>query len=422
MSAASQKSSPNNRTTQRRRWLYRILGALILIALVVVTQMPQPVPADFGEVTQGLLRVTLDEEGETRVRDRYVVSAPLAGRVLRIELEPGDAVVAGETALATFQPSDPTLLDARSAAEAEARVQGAEAALGLARADRDRIAAELRFAEAELGRYRRLAADEIVSAERLESAELEAATRSEALEAAEFAIRSAHHDLQVAKARLLQGQGQGQVAASGGNPAGPPITITSPIDGVVLRRLRESESIVPAGEPLLEVADPSRLEIVSDYLSTDAVKIDAGSRVLIEQWGGDRPLEGMVRLVEPSGFTKVSALGVEEQRVNVVIDFEDPQGAWQALGDGFRVEVRVVIHENPEAAKIPSSALFRHGDGWAVYRVDGERAVLTPIDIGRRNAVEAEVVGGLDVGATVVLHPSDALTDGQQVEARTLTQ
>ena len=298
-------------TINATRFIVWGIGAIALVAVVLALR-PKPIQADFAVVERGQLRVTIDEEGETRVRDRFVVSAPLAGRVLRIELEPGDPVVADETVLATFQPGDPTLLDARTRAEAEARVRAAEAGLGRAHVDRERAAAESAFARAEFDRHRELAEQELVSREQLESVELRARTRGEALRSAEFAVRSAEYELEIAQASLLQVRGNRLNGASAGPEA---IVLRSPIDGIVLRRLRESEAIVPAGEPLLEVADPAELEIVSDLLSTDAVKIHPGQNVLIEQWGEARALRGRVRRVEPSGFTKISALGVEEQRV-----------------------------------------------------------------------------------------------------------
>ena len=389
------------------------IGAIALVAVVLALR-PQPIQVDFAVVEHGQLRVTIDEEGETRVRDRFVVSAPLAGLVLRIELEPGDPVVADETVLATFQPGDPTLLDARTRAEAEARVRAAEAGLGRARVDRERAAAESAFARAEFDRRRELAELDLVSREQLESAELRARTRGEALRSAEFAIRSAEYELEVAQASLLQVRDN---QLNGTSTRSEAIVLRSPIDGVVLRRLRESEAIVPAGEPLLEVADPAELEIVSDLLSTDAVKIRTGQKVLIEQWGDARALRGRVRRVEPSGFTKISALGVEEQRVNVVIDFEDVHEAWEALGDAYRVEVRVVIWEG-DVLKTPTSSLFRRGQDWAVYTVRDGTATLRLVEVGQRNSLEAEVLTGLERGEQVIVHPSDAIDDGIAVVAR----
>lgn len=393
---------------QKRRWAWIGFG-IVLLLLIVLALRPKPVPADFSAAVRGPLRVTIDEEGETRVRNRFVISAPVAGRVLRLELEPGDSVRAGATVLATFQPQAPVLLDARSRAEAEARVKAAEAALGLARAERDRRQAELDFARAELERMRRLAGEEVVSREAFESTELREKTAEKALRVAEFSIKSAEQDLAAARASLVQ---------NSPGVAGVPIVIHSPVDGVVLKRLRESEAVVLAGEPLVEVADPADLEIVSDLLSTDAVKVRAGQKVLIEQWGGDHALEGNVRRVEPSGFTKISALGVEEQRVNVIVDFTDPRAAWQALGDGFRVEIRVVVWERDDVVKVPVASLFRQGEDWAVFTVTEDRAGLQKIEIGERNDLEAEVVSGLAEGEKVIVHPSDKVADGVGVVAR----
>jgi HlyD family secretion protein len=373
---------------------------------------PSPVEADLATVERGAMQVTLDEEGVTRVRERYVISAPVSGKVLRITLEPGDPVVADETVVATFQPAPPSMLDARSQAEAEARLEAADANLGLVRADLARSEAQLRFATSEYERIQALAKDSIVSQAMLDSARLEAEAGRESHNAAQFAVRTAEHNLEQARAALMSGFGN----RANTDPA--PIGIRSPVGGVVLRRLRESASIVPAGEPLLELADPARMEIVSDYLSEDAVKIPVGAGVLIERWGGDNPLRGRVRRVEPSGFTKISALGVEEQRVNIIIDFEDTQEAWVALGDGYRVEVRVVIWEQPDVLKIPTSSLFRSGPGWAVFRVIDGTARLTPIEIGRRNGIEAEVVSGLRGEERIIVHPSDAITDGVNVNER----
>ncbi len=398
------------KTTITRRLL--IWGATAVILLLIgVSLIPDPHPADFATTERGTLRVTIDEEGETRVRDRFVVSAPLAGRVLRIELESGDPVKAGETVLATFQPTDPVLLDARSRAEAEARVKAAESAIGRAEADRDRAEAELKKAEADLERTRKLADEEIVSAEQLETAVLEHDTRQKAVRAANFAVRATSYDLEVARASLVEHGNDGTAARE-------PIIIRSPVDGAVLKRLRESESVVPAGEPLLEVADPANLEIVSDLLSTDAVKVRRGQKVLIEQWGGEGPLHGVVRRVEPSGFMKISALGVEEQRVNVVVDFEDPRESRQALGDGYRVEVRIVTWEEEDVLSVPTSSLFRHGEGWAVFAVEEGKAVLREVEIGVRNGLIAQVLGGIDEGRQVIVHPSDSIADGVEVEER----
>ncbi len=396
----------------KRRWALWIVVAAAVAAAAFLGTRPPRIPAELVPVVRGALEVTIDEEGETRVRDRFVISAPLAGRVLRIELEPGDTVAAGETVLAVFLPSAPVLLDARSRAEAQAVVETATAALGQAEAHFDQESAQLAFARSEAARYLQLSREGIVSVEAMESAQLDLDTRQEAVEAAEYAVRTARSELQTARVRLLQFS-----AESADEAGGAAIRIVSPVSGVVLRRVRESESVVPAGEALLEVGDPDRIEIVTDYLSKDAVRMRSGQRVLIDRWGGDRPLEGRVRRVEPSGFTKFSALGVEEQRVNVVIDIVDPPAVWAGLGDGFRVETRVVVWESGDELKTPTGALFRRDEGWAVFAVEGGRASLRPIEIGERNAREAQVLGGLDAGEQVVVYPSDSLSDGSPVAA-----
>jgi len=395
----------------RKRMLVWGGVALVLLVLLGIAVAPRPVPVDLVAVDRGTLRVTLDHEGKTRVHDRFVVSAPVAGQVLRIELEPGDPVVAGKTVMATFEPGVPPLLDVRSRAEAEARVRAARATLDQAQAELSKAQTEQAFAQEQAERSRRLAADGIASKETLDAAEAEARGRAEARKAAESAARAAEHELEAARAALVDG----------GDPAVAPkrtaITMRAPVDGVVLRRIHESKAVVPAGEPLLELADPADLEIVADYLSTDAVRIRPGMAVLIDQWGGGT-LRGRVRRVEPYGFLKISALGVEEQRVNVIIVFDDPREAWKSLGDGYRVEARTIVWERTGVVKVPTGALFRHGESWAVFAVEGGRARLKSVEVGQRNGLEAEVLKGLSPGELVVAHPSDAVRDGVRVARR----
>jgi HlyD family secretion protein len=395
-----------------RRWaLWGGLAAVAVIALVLALRTA-PVEVDVAPVVRGRLAVTIDEEGETRVRERYVVSAPVAGRLRRIELEPGDPVQAEKTAVATFVPSDPALLDLRARGEVEARVGAARAAEQRARAESDRARAQLELARSEHTRIRRLAEGGVASQEDLDRAKQNLESAQSTLAAAERAAAGALHELRAAQARALEVQ-SGQGGARLEN-----LTLRSPIDGVVLRRLRESEAVVPAGEPLLEVGDPADLEIVADYLSADAVAMRPGMPVEIERWGGQRPLSGRVRRVEPGGFLKISALGVEEQRVNVIIEFEDPRAAWAALGDGYRVEVRVVTWEGSDVIKVPGSALFRQGNGWAVFLVRGRRAELRPVEVGHRGELEAEIRSGLARGDTVIVHPPDELEPGAKVKPR----
>jgi HlyD family secretion protein len=386
-----------------------LAGAGCVALLLAMAVWPRSAAVDLATVQRGPLQVTVDDEAETRVRHRFVVSSPVAGRLLRIELEPGDRVERGKTLLATVRPADPVLLDARSRREAEEAVRAAGAALGRARAERDRAAAALNLAKAELSRARDLAAEQIVSRQDLDDRESAARAAEEAHRGASFAAVSAQHELAMARARLGRFDPQTRSEA---------IEILSPIDGVVLKRHRESESTVPAGEPLLDLGEPSELEIVSDLLSTDAVKVRSGNAVIIERWGGERPLRGRVRRVEPSGFMKISALGVEEQRVNVVVDFEDSAKAWTALGDAYRVELRIVVWQAEDVLKVPTSALFRRSEGWAVFSAVRGSARLRSIEVGRRNGLEAEVLSGLSAGERVVVHPSDSLRDGSRLAPR----
>lgn len=388
-----------------RTWLF---GILMVGALLAVAFWPQEIAVDLGEVTRSTLQVTIDEEGETRVRRRFVVSAPVTARVLRIELEPGDPVVRDKTVIAELQPETPALLDARSRAEAEAAAAAARAVLGRTRAEVERARADLARLERELDRERDLDASGLTTRQAVDLREADVDAARETLRAAEFASASAASDLTRAEARLAPSTGGGRRVLS----------VTAPIDGVVLRRLRESEGLVPAGEPLVELGDPSDLEIVADLLSTDAVRVQPGASVLIDQWGGDTVLRARVRRIEPAGFTKISALGVEEQRVNVVLDLEDAAGAWVRLGDGYRVEVRIIVWEEADVVTVPTSALFRRGDAWAVFVADAGRARLAPVTIGQRSQTHAEVTGGLSPGDQVVLHPGDTLSDGTRLSPR----
>ena len=394
----------------------RIIVWLVVAGLATAfyfAMQPKPQPADFVTVVRGALRVTLDEEGQTRVRDRFMVSAPLAGKVLRIDHEPGDEVQRGSTVVARFLPSNPNFLDSRARAEAEARVKTSQVSIDRARVELNRAQAEREHAVAELARDENLHREGLLSDEGLESARLRAETSREAVRAAQSSIAVAESELERARTSLIR--------ASAALPAeGNVVVLRSPITGVVLQRLRESEAVVPSGEPLLEIADPEKLEIVSDMLSTDAVRIKPGDPVLIEQWGGERTLRGTVRRVEPFGFTKISALGVEEQRVNVIVDFDDVRDAWQALGDGYRVEIRVVIWEDENVLKVPTSTLFRDGESWAVYTVDElAKTTLRTVEIGQRNAREAQILEGLQEGDQVIAYPGDQIHEGVEVVGRT---
>jgi HlyD family secretion protein len=398
---------------ENKRWIGWTVAAVIVAPLLAWTLWPRPERVDIVTATRGSLAVTLDEEGETRVRERFIVSAPVAGRLLRIELEPGDPVVADETVLATFQPRDSTLLDARSRAGAEQEVRALEAELERTKHDRAKAEAELSFAKRDCSRARRLADEGVSSEEQLDEAELGELRAMEQVSAAEHAVESATHRLAQARAHLL----------NIGNPhrkGDDPISIRAPVDGVVLTRKRESEAVVAAGEQLLEVGDPQDLEIVADYLSRDAVRIRPGARALIERWGGEQALEAEVRRVEPSGFTKVSALGVEEQRVNVILDLVTPAEQRTGLKDGFRVETRIVVGECEDVVTVPTGSLFRRGEKWAVFVVEGGKALVRDVEVGARTAERAEMRSGLEEGERVVAHPGDRIGDGVRVVERTI--
>jgi HlyD family secretion protein len=384
-----------------------VAAGLAVAGLAAVALWPATIDVDLAPAVRGPLRVTIDEDGQTRVRDRFVVSAPVAGRVERIELEPGDKVVRGVTVVARVRPAPAPLLDARTRSELAAAVETARAAVGQARAERERATAVLDRAETTLGRQQTLAKSAAISGDELDAAVASAKAARSVLAAATFAVQRAERELQLATARLAS------PAASG-----RPVEVIAPVNGVVLRRLRQSEAVVPIGEPLLEIGDADCLEIVADLLSTDAVRVAPGNRVLVEQWGGRTTLDGVVRRVEPSGFTKISALGVEEQRVNVVIDFASIPEASRTLGDGYRVEIRVVVWEQTDVISVPIGSLFRRGDGWAVFVAENGRARLRPVGVGERNTQDAQITSGLAVGDVVVLFPPDTLDDGSRIKKR----
>ncbi|MBT8423115.1 MAG: HlyD family efflux transporter periplasmic adaptor subunit [Gammaproteobacteria bacterium] len=396
---------------QKRMLLWAVLGGCILLALVFAFR-PQAISVDVHEAARGELIVTVNEEGETRVRDIFVLSAPVAGRMLRIEAEAGDEVKANDTVLAQIEPVDPTFLDFRSEAQARAAVRSAESTTALAQAEVDQAAAELEFARAELKRARELIRDNTISQRALDEAD-----KAEKIARAAYATRLAA--LQVRKFELESAEAQLLSPAQGNARAEDCecVPITAPVDGVILRVLQESEGVVSAGQPLIEIGDSRDLEIVVDLLSAEAVKVSAGQRVIIEGWGGDTPLQGMVRRVEPFAFTKVSALGIEEQRVNVVIDFSGDPTSWQRLGHGYKVDLRIVLWEG-NVIKLPLTALFREGDQWAVFVDDGGTAKLRYLQVGRRNGLEAEITDGLDVGERIILYPGDSVVDGVRVAPR----
>ena len=391
----------------RRRALVLALAAAGGLGGLLWLLRPAPVRVELGVVDRGPLEVTVDEEGRTRVRNRYVIAAPVAGGLDRITLDAGDAVAVG-AAVARVSPAP---LDPRATAQAEARLEAAIALRGEARARVGQAKAALAQAQRDLQRARTLAAAGTVSDQGLEQAELAHASRVEELHGAREAEDAAAHEVQAAEAVLLAAGGGAPTTSTRGKDAF--VEVRSPATGHVLRVFEESQRVVAVGTPLLEVGDPSDLEIVVDVLSADAVKIRPGAEMRLGAWGGEGTLRARVRRVEPSGFTKLSALGVEEQRVNVIGDFVDPPGA---LGDGYRLEARIVVWREDDVVRLPASALFRSGEAWHVFGVENGRARLRAVEVGQRGVEAAKVVSGIEPGTGVVLHPTDRVADGVRIE------
>ncbi len=387
--------------------------ALLAAAAIAYAFMPRPIEVDLATVRTAPLRVTVDEEGRTRIRERYIVSSPITGRLRRITLDPGDPVRANVTTLAVIEPTDPSLLDARALAEARARVRAAEAAVRQAQARLDAVRTEYDLAESERVRLEDAFGDGAANRAEIERARADALRLYEDSRAAQSGLEIAHHELEIARSAMLLTQQDPD------NTETSRMTLTSPIDGVVLGVHQESVAVVTPGTPLLEIGDPSDLEIVADVLSADAVGIHPGQRVIIERWGGDHDLQGVVRLVEPSAFTKISALGIEEQRVNVIINITSPPDQRPTLGDGFRVETRIVTRERENILQAPSSALFRTGDDWAAYIAIDGRARLRIVETGMHNSTSTQILSGLDEGDQVVLYPSDRISHAARVRSRT---
>jgi HlyD family secretion protein len=410
-------ANDDQQTRERRRRVQRLIkrallaaGAALVALALVRALLPDPLAVEVATAGQGPLRVTVDETGRTRVRDRYVISAPVAGRLARIGLRPGDSVEE-QALIASLTPMPSPLLDPRTRAEMQARLSAARFAERQAHTVIAQGRSNLAQATRDAQRARALAASAALTAAELERSELALQMRADELASAEFAAKVADEELRRAQAAL------GKAPPS--PDAGEVVMIRAPVGGQVLRLIQQSEGIVPAGAPLVELGDPTALEVVVDVLTADAVGIRPGARASIESWGGPGALGGRVRRVEPSAFTRLSALGVEEQRVNVVIDLDGPEQRWRALGDGFRVEARIVAWEAASTLIAPSGAVIRAGDGWAVYRLDaGDRARLRPVKIGQRNARAVQIQEGLTAGDRLVLYPSDRLRDGMEVKVR----
>jgi HlyD family secretion protein len=392
-------ATPVRRNHQRRprRWL-PWLGAVVLVTLIIIGFVPRPIPVETTRVTQGRLRATVNEEGKTRIKQRYVISAPVTGHLRRIPFKAGAEIEAGKTVLAVIDPVAPAMLDARSRALAEA-------ARDTAATNVDKAREQHRFAASELKRVEKLFAEKTVSAQELENAQWRETSAGKELNAAESLLRQAEAELKDFSA--------GNEADSKAVRA--PVEVTSPTGGRVLRVFEESTRVVIAGTPLLEIGDPADLEAIIEVLSRDGAAIAPGAKVELDQWGGDQPLEGRVRLVEPAAFLKISALGVEEQRVNVVVDFVTPFAQRQSLGDQFRVEARFVVWESDNTLKVPAGALFRRGQDWAAFVLANGRAEMRRVQVGRSSGTEMQVLEGLKDGEEVILYPGDRVKAGQRV-------
>ncbi len=374
---------------------------------------PSAVPVDLASVSRGPMEVTVDEEARTRVHHIYTVSAPLTGTVLRPEREVGDPVVANETIVAVMKPTAPSFHDPRLHQELLSALAAADAAVVLAEAERRRIEAALSLSRSDFRRAQALAGQGFVARSTLDKAVAEVQTNEAALASASAELQVRHSERDSAAARV---QNPVDSAATSSGP-GCCVQVRAPVTGQVLKLIQESEAVVPAGTPLIDIGDPQDLEIVAELLSTDAVQVQPGQSVHIDGWGG-AAVQGRVRRVEPAGFLKVSALGIEEQRVRTIIDFTDPVNLWRTLGHDYRVVVHVVTWRGASVQTVPIGALFRVNDKWAVFRDEGGRANTVEIVIAHRNNRVAEVISGLNAGDAVILHPSDRVSDGARVAAR----
>lgn len=393
--------------------LYAAAAAVAIVAAAIWSFAPKPVEVETATATQGRFELAVEEDGKTRLRDRYVISAPVAGRLSRLTLKQGDAVQAG-TAVAVLYPNAPTLLDARTEDAQRARVEEMQALLSRADVEVERARAARDQAQNDLKRVEELARQNYVSPTRAEAERLALRVAQAALESARRQRDASLHGLQQARAALEQYR-PGQEGAA----AGRAWTLHAPVSGRVVKVLQESEAAVQPGAPILELGDPGRLEVVSTILTTDAAPLRPGAPVVLTGWGG-APLEGRLRYVEPGGFTKVSALGVEEQRVNAVIDIVSPPERWQGLGDGFQVDVRILSQVVPQAVKVPLGAVFQRQNQSEVFVLKNGRAERRRVVVGARNGLEAWIRDGLAPGTEVLVYPSDAVTDGTRVRKRKL--
>ncbi len=391
------------------RKLIAVIIALLIAGLIAYGFMPKPTMVEAVRITRGDLRVTVSEEGMTREKDRYVISAPVAGYLGRIALENGAAVEAGGV-VAVIGPAPSVPLDPRSREMALANVSGAAAALSAASENAKSASAQAVYAEAQQKRESELLASGFVSKDDAERAESSAKSARASYESARYNVQAASDALKAAKAVLRS------FGASGGRQDA--VRVTAPVAGAVLRIIKKSEGMVVPGDPIMEVGNPASLEVEVDLLSSDALRVRPGMRVLLDRRDGQPPLEGVARVVEPSGFTKISALGVEEQRVWVICDITSPHEQWKNLGDAYRLEATFIIDEGKNLLLAPEGALFQHEGGWAAFLYDDGKARMVLVKVGRRNGINAEVLGGLGEGQLVINYPDRSLTDGAKVKLR----
>ena len=386
------------------------VGVLVTLALVYGF-MPKPVTVDAVTARRGLLRVTVEEEGRTRVKDRFVVSAPVPGYLRRIDLEVGDAVSKGQQ-IAVLESLRSTVLDPRSRAEAEASAASAEAVLGAAKEKARAATADAEYARERNIRMKKLSEGGFISRDDLEQSDSEAKKAEATRLSAEAAVTAAQADLERAQSVLRYS------AAEHTQSNEKAVVVRAPVSGRVLKLHRESEGVVNSGDPLVDIGNPRLLEVKAEVLSADAVKIRKNTPVVFERWGGDKPLSGRVRVVEPAGFTKISSLGVEEQRVLVIVDFTSPVEVWEGLGDAYRLDTSFIIWEGKDVLQAPASALFRKGEDWALFAIENKRARLRTVEVGHRNGLSAEILSGLKEGEMIVAHPDDQIKDGARVKVR----
>lgn len=396
-----------NNVQWRRRLVLGLLAVLVAWGLFQGFR-PQAVEMDMGTASRAALRVTLEQEGRTRVLDRYVVTAPVTGYARRLRSEVGNAVERGAI-LVELEPLRAEALDPRRRAEAQARIAAAESGVSATEQRARAAASSAELAQTELQRVRALRLQGHVSAAAEDRAASEVQRSAADMRSAQFAVTTARHELEAARTTLKY---------AGSASSTEPVTVLAPVAGRVLKIAHKSEGTVTSGQPLVEIGDPAALEVEVDLLSADAVRIHPGTRVVFERWGGEGVLEGVVRVIEPTGFTKVSALGVEEQRVWVIVAFSSPATQWQRLGDGYRVEASFIVWEGKDILQIPASALFRDGDGWAAFVVEQGKAVKRRVEIGQRTGLRAQVVSGIQAGERVINHPDDRVREGVSVVAR----